>query len=224
MSRNSDGESKFEAAFRKNTVNASIKLDRSDFGFEIFRKSRCNKHFWERTRQGGFLLKDGKSPSEAINDIFKNSSLYATECATAIVIIFYKACLDSVGTKIFNDMFHSIYLMNWHYVDDNLELDVVQDVLENIPGDCRYFKNPDVDPRTPQWQGENTIYLGNGLFYGHGIGINTASEIINTLNSTREAGSNTSAYLMDSATRPDFDEIFSIYSSLNTRTKNHTKH
>lgn len=40
-----------------------------------------------------------------------------------------------------------------------------------VPGDLVYFKNPQVNPATIEWQGENTIYLGNFFFYGHGVGV-----------------------------------------------------
>ncbi|MBV4418433.1 protein-glutamine gamma-glutamyltransferase [Clostridium tyrobutyricum] len=204
---NSERELKFELNLRKNIVNASISLYRSNFGFSIFRKSRCNTDYWERTRQGGFLLKEGAKPSSAIDDIFTNGDEYATECATAMVIVYYKACLDSLGSKIFNNTFPKIYLMNWHNVDKNLGLTTVDNAADNIPGDCRYFQNPDVNPLTPEWQGENVIYLGDDMYYGHGVGIKNGDEIINTLNKTRIAGSSRSAHLLPSATRPDFEKL-----------------
>ncbi|WP_416175822.1 protein-glutamine gamma-glutamyltransferase [Clostridium sp.] len=213
----SEEDLRFELFFRKNTVQASLDLYKSNFNFKIFRKSKCNTMFWERTKQGGFLLKSDALPSNAINDIYKNGELYGTECATAIVIVYYKACLDSLGEKTFNDTFPKIYLMNWHYVDENLGLDTTDYVEDLIPGDCRYFKNPDVNPMTPQWQGENVIFMGNGLFYGHGIGIKTGDEIISKLNSVRIAGANESAYLLDSATRPNFKRLFYIYSKSRLR-------
>jgi ubiquitin len=77
--------------------------------------------------------------------------------------------------------------MNWHY-DRDLGVVYSQGPGDFFPGDCRYFKNPDVNPETPQWQGENVIDLNDGKYYGHGIGIRTADEIINALNERRKEG------------------------------------
>lgn len=204
-------ELKFELNLRKNIVNAAIDLNKSDFDFAVFRKSRANPNYWERTRQGGFLLKNGVSAASAINDIYKNSDKYATECATAMVIVYYKAVLDSFGARLFDTVFSNIYLMNWHYIDRNLGLDISDDISDFLPGDCRYFKNPDVNPLTPEWQGENVIDLGHDKYYGHGIGIRTAEEIIEALNEERFMGARRSAFLLDSATRPDFSHLAYIY-------------
>ncbi|WP_333861383.1 protein-glutamine gamma-glutamyltransferase [Clostridium sp.] len=222
---NSIEELKFELGLRKNIVDASIKLSMSKFRFRTFRKSICNPEYWERTRQGGFLLKERVRASAAIDDIYKNSSKYGTECATAIVIVYYKGCLDSFHEKIFDSTFKNIYLMDWQNTDQNLSLNVFAEVKDYLPGDCRYFKNPEVNPLTPEWQGENVIVLGNGKYYGHGIGIRTADEIITALNKRRIIGATHSAYLLDSVTRPDFKQLAGIYfnASLRTNTISHIK-
>ncbi|WIF95641.1 protein-glutamine gamma-glutamyltransferase [Caminicella sporogenes] len=201
----------FEIDLRKNIINSAKKLYNSRFSFETFRKSKCNNKYWKRTHEGGFLLKDDATPSDAINDIFINGSKYATECATAIVIIFYKAVLNIYPKKLYNKMFKNIHLMNWHYIDKDLGVKYYEDEVDYLPGDCRYFKNPDVDPMTPEWQGENVIDLGDGTYYGHGIGIETADKIINILNSQREENATQSAYLIDSATRPNFKYLAKKY-------------
>ncbi|MCH3965079.1 MAG: protein-glutamine gamma-glutamyltransferase [Clostridium sp.] len=202
----------FESNLRNNIVNAAIALDKSNLSFSTFRKSYCNGNYWERTRQGGFLLKEGASPSAAINDIYRNGSKYGTECATAIVIVFYKACLDSFGNRLFDAVLPDIYLMNWQNVDRNLGL-ATMDIENPLPGDCLYFKNPQVSPLTPEWQGENVIDLGEGMYYGHGVGIRTGNEIVDALNSNRVMGATQSAYLLDSATRPDFERLAHIKES-----------
>lgn len=205
-------ELKFELSNRKNIVNAAVDLDRSNLSFSIFRKSRCNTDYWTRTRQGGFLLKEGAKPSDAIRDIYENSDEYATECATAMVIVYYKACLDSFGSKLFNSTFPKIYLMNWYNIDKNLHLEIIDSPADSIPGDCRYFQNPQVSPLTPEWQGENVIDLGRGMYYGHGVGIQSGDEIIKSLNRRRIIGATQPAHLLDSATRPDFRQLSHIAS------------
>lgn len=195
---------KFEIDLRISIIKASRELNDSDFAFKVFRKSTCNSDYWERTDEGGFLLKKDVKPSEAIKDIYKNSSKYGTECATAIVILYYKAVVDIYPQELFDSMFSSIYLMDWQHIDNDLRVDYYANEKDYLPGDCRYFKNPDVNPVTPEWQGENTIDLGDGTYYGHGIGIRKAEGIIAALNKRRKDGATRDAYLINSATRPDF--------------------
>ncbi len=198
---------------RKNIISASKMLYRSRLRFRTFDESICNEHFWERTGEGGFLLRPDVKPSEGINDIYDNGQIYGTECATAIVILYYKAILDTFGDSLFNRFFTDIYLMDWQNLHGNLTVASYRNPDDYFPGDCRYFKNPDVDPLTPEWQGENAIDLGNGYYYGHGVGITNATNIIRTLNAHRKEGSGTSAYLLDSVTLPDFKRLFGLYMS-----------
>lgn len=201
----------FELALRNNIISASRQLNRSGISFRTFRNSMCNPAFWERTIEGGFLLKTGVRSNDAIRDIYVNGFLYGTECATAIVIVYYKAIMDLYPAELFNQLFSGIYLMNWMHLDSDLGVTTYRNLTDYFPGDCRYFKNPDVDPMTPQWQGENAIDLGDGTYYGHGVGITTAAGIIAALNRHRAPGSGQSAYLTDSATRPDFKYLWSKY-------------
>ncbi|MEF3309356.1 hypothetical protein PV433_10630 [Paenibacillus sp. GYB004] len=47
-------------------------------------QQRANREYWERMSNGGFLLRRGVYPSEAILDIISNGRAYAFECATAM--------------------------------------------------------------------------------------------------------------------------------------------
>lgn len=199
---------KFELNIRKNIIFEARQLYNAGLHFRTFRESVCNRDYWDRTDDGGFSLKNGVKPSEAIKDIYRNARKYGTECATAIVIIFYKAVLDVFGDERFNTVFPKIQLMNWMHVDDTLGVFTYRNPADYLPGDCRYFKNPDVNPLTPEWQGENAIDLANGTYYGHGIGINSADKMIDALNDNRISGSTVTAYLMDTATRPDFKSLY----------------
>lgn len=194
----------FEVNLRINIISASRELYKSGLKFKVFTKAFCNTDFWELTKQGGFLLKDNVSAFSAIKDIFKNGRLYGTECSTAIVIVYYGALVNIYPERLFNEMFEKIHLMDWHFIDSDLGVNSYDGIKDFLPGDCRYFKNPDVDSKTPEWQGENAIDLGNGTYYGHGIGIVEADEILYVLNKKRFPDATREAYLMDSVTRPDF--------------------
>lgn len=206
-------ELKFELGLRRSIIGAARELHGRRLSFAIFDDSRCNPAYWIRTEAGGFMVRGGVRPSDAVKDIYVNTYRYATECSTAIVIVYYKALVDVFPETLFNNMFSTIHLMNWRYLDDDIGIRLYRNQKVYLPGDCRYFKNPDVNPLAPEWQGENAIDLGDGTFYGHGIGIRPAAGIIDALNRRRVPGSQISAYLMDSATRPNFTHLARRYYS-----------
>ncbi|MBU3160020.1 protein-glutamine gamma-glutamyltransferase [Clostridium frigoris] len=202
---------KFELNLRYSIVIAAKNMNKGYMEFRTFRKSMCNPNYWRRTNEGGFILKKGVTPSDAIKDISINSAKYGTECATAMIIIYYQALLNIYAPSLFNKLFPTIQLMNWHYIDTLLEdVGYIKKRSDYFPGDRRYFYNPDVDPVEPEWQGENVIDLSNGLYFGHGIGIGDADEMISELNKFRIKDATTSAYLLDSAARPDFKTLADI--------------
>jgi hypothetical protein len=206
------GQLRFELRLRRDIVNAARDLDRSRFSFATFHKSRCNPEYWERTADGGFRLKSGARPGEAIRDIFTNGGAYATECATAMIIVYYKALLDTFGEALFDEQFPAIYLMNWHAIDPLLRaVGIPRRAQDVLLGDRKYFDNPDVNPKTPEWQGENVIVLPGGLYYGHGIGIKTAEQMVRALNANRKTDATRSAHLLDTASRPDFRQLADVY-------------
>lgn len=210
---------KFELALRREIVGAAEALSHSGMRFAVFHKSKCNPDYWERTTNGGFLLKSGAVPSEAIQNIFNSGRKYATECATAMVIVYYGALLKVWPEETFNRLFPSIYLMNWHRLDPLLaEAGSPKEVADILLGDRCYFRNPEVDPKVPELQGENVIVLPKGLYYGHGVGILTAEQIIRMLNANRIEGATQSAYFMEnSAARPNFKKLENAGKSPETR-------
>jgi protein-glutamine gamma-glutamyltransferase len=201
----------FELAARKEIVNASEDLNNSFFSFRLFRDAICNPRYWDITEEGGFRLKRTAVPHEAVADILKNSRQYGTECATAIVIVYYLALVKVLPSALFDTLFSDIYLMDWKYLDKDLGVGTYRGVKDSLLGDCLYFINPDVNPDTPEWQGENVIQLPDGYYYGHGIGIKTANGIIRDLNRNRRRGSETSAYLKDMIVKPDFKYLGQRY-------------
>lgn len=195
----------FELRFRDATIAAALALNASGAGFEVFETSRCNPEYWNREPNGAFRLRPDRRPSEGIRDIFVNGPLYGFECATAIVIVFYKAALDTIGDAAYDRLFANTYLFHWN-VDRDLGLTTIR-TTRFIPGDCLYFDNPDVDPNKMEWQGENVIYFGGDTYYGHGMGIRSSREIIDALNRNRRPGARRSAFLMRQATRPGYVKL-----------------
>ncbi|OCA87032.1 protein-glutamine gamma-glutamyltransferase [Pseudobacillus wudalianchiensis] len=195
----------FEVTLRKNIIASARMMNEGNARFETFEKSRCNPQYWQLTRIGGFRLKPNVPPSEAIEDIFENSSMYAFECATAKIIIYYHAVLNSLGKYVFNRLFQNLYLYSWHF-DPDLGIHTVE-TNYFLPGDVVYFDNPDFNPDTSWWRGENAVVLEDGTYFGHGIGIETAQQIIVHLNRRRKPGGYRSAYLKNSAARLDFKHL-----------------
>jgi protein-glutamine gamma-glutamyltransferase len=210
-SYDSDDQLAFELRLRYATVKAARDLARSGLEFRVFRESKANPEFWQRTDEGGFRLQMGARPSEAIRDIYEHGSMYGTECSTAMIIVYYKAMLDVLPEELFDRLYAGIYLMNWQYLDRDLAIKDYNKTADELPGDARYFLNPDVDPLMPEWQGENVFYLGSGRYYGHGIGVADAASIIRALNSARKEGAVKSAYLLDSAKRQDYGKLRRVY-------------
>lgn len=196
----------FELKMRSNTVAAAKAMYASDVSFATFSKSRCNPQYWIRTPDGGFLLRPGVPPAVGVNDIFENGHLYAFECAGAIIIMLYKAVLETIGPAVFNYYFQNLFLRSWEY-DRDIRLLTTYNLNDIYPGDVLYFKNPDHHPATPEWQGENVIMLDDNLYFGHGIGIGTGADIIAALNRARFPGARRSAFLQNLVLRPDFPAL-----------------
>lgn len=205
------GELSFEVTLRKNIILSARAMHQSRVRFERFANSRCNPQYWHLTSVGGFQLRHGVKPSDAIQDIFMNSSQYAFECATAKIIIFYHAVLNSIGEDLFNRIFPNIYLYSWH-ADPDLGITPIY-TTHYLPGDVLYFENPDFNPQTPYWRGENAVVLGDGTYFGHGLGIMTAEQMIHALNQTRMPGSKRSAYLTNIVGRPSFKHLAKLLMS-----------
>lgn len=201
-------ELSFELKLRKNIIASARAMNQGYAQFEPFSKSRCNPEYWYLTNVGGFQLKHGVRPSDAIQDIYNNSVLYAFECATAKVIIYYHAVLNSLGEYVFNRIFQDLYLYSWH-ADPELGIQLINTDYF-LPGDVVYFNNPEFHPETPWWRGENAVVLEDGAYFAHGVGIGTAEQMIQALNKARMPGSTQSAYLTNSVVRPSFKHLAKI--------------
>jgi protein-glutamine gamma-glutamyltransferase len=194
-----------ELKVRKNIIKSAKEINQSKAVFRSFKNARCNPKYWQLTAAGGFQLKPGVKPSDAILDIYRNGSLYAFECATASIIIFYHAVLYSIGTHLFDSLFQNLYLYSWH-TDSDLR---IYTFYSNhfIPGDFVYFNNPDFNPRTPWFRGLSAVLLDDDKYFGHGFSIRTADQIIQELHKKRKPDSHQSAYLTTLVTRPSFNYL-----------------
>ncbi|MCQ5457527.1 protein-glutamine gamma-glutamyltransferase [Bacillus paralicheniformis] len=197
----------FELRFRVHTVESARELINSGAKFATFSKTYGNEEFWRVTPEGALELKYRAPASKAIRNIFESGSLYAFECATAIVIIFYMALLKTIGDQTFDRNYQRIILYDWHYERLPIYTDKGNDYL---PGDCLYFKNPEFDPERPQWRGENAILLENNLYAAHGLGILSGETIIEKLNGLRKPHAQTSAYLLSQVTRVDISALIQM--------------
>lgn len=186
----------FEIRLRENIIESALKLKDASVAFTSFKYSKFNPIYWTKG-PSGYLLNPNVRPSDAISDIFNNGQEYGFECSTAMVIIFYKAVLESIRVADFNYLFRGLLVWNWNY-DPDLAI-ITLEGSEFIPGDVVYFMNPDFE--MPIWRGENAVVLGKGLYYGHGIGIGTAKEMIEALNTLRKEGSTTSAFMLQQHSR-----------------------
>lgn len=199
----------FELKLRESIVDSARALNASGVKFATYKNSRCNERYWYRTEEGGFRLRNGMPSADAILDIYRNGAMYAFECSMAMMMVMYKAVLDQVGSRAFNTYFNNLLLYDWQY-DSDLGFSQGSLRLGAYPGDILYFKNPDHNPETPEWQGENAIMLGEDQYYGHGMGIKSSSGIIDSLNRRRKPGSRTSAYQTDVVIYPNYDHIQSL--------------
>ncbi|TXK72429.1 protein-glutamine gamma-glutamyltransferase [Paenibacillus sp. N3.4] len=204
----------FELQMRNKIIQSSWALSTSGVFFASFKKSKCNELYWHLTEHGRFQLKNNVSPQDAIRDIFRNGNLYAFECATAIVIVLYRAILESIDPNHFDRLFSDLLLFDWHY---NRKLHLIDQTnrQEAIAGDVLYFENPEFSPLLPWWKGENAILMEDGFYYGHGhgMGIATAEDIIYVLNKYRDPGSTKSAFLTDCFVYLDFSYFSQFQSS-----------
>lgn len=210
-SYNSEYELLFELNMRKKIIQSAKEMNQSQAVFTSFAYARCNPRYWQLTRAGGFLIRPDVQPADAIIDIYRNSSLYAFECATAIPIIYYHAIIKSIGSYLFNSLFRNLYLYSWHTDSD---LGIITFYSNHfLLGDVLYVNNPDFDPKTPQFRGVNAVLLDDGNLFGHGFNIKTSDEMIEILNKTRKPDSKQSAYLTKLVTQPSFKYLFRATSS-----------
>ena len=200
------GKTRFEQArMNAHVVKAAREMAASGADFSgRSADDRANKDLWWMGYGGKLGVRQNVKSSDAIKDVFENGDKYAFECATGNLLVYYKAILDRIGPEDFDREFPKLRLFRWDIKDDDLlAAEKTGKFKDHWPGDHNYFSNPDFAPEHSAWQGENTIYLGGGEYFGHGIGIESGDSILSTLNSLRKEGARKKAYLNPSAVRLD---------------------
>lgn len=200
----------FDLQLRTNIIKAAKDLNKSEVKFSPFLTSKFNPKIWTKIKYG-YLLNPSIPPSDAINDVFENSKEYAFECSTAIVIIYYRAVLQSISKSYFNTLFQRLLVWDWNY-DRDLGI-ITKKGASFIPGDVVYFYNPDF--KHPVWMGENAVFLGDGQYYGHGIGIQTEEGMVKALNTLRKENATKSAYLLSQHSRLNYKYLAQFAKPLN---------
>lgn len=203
----------FELYMRTQIVEAARALSKSGVYFADFKNAMCNQAYWHKTSQGKFQLKNDVAPQDAIRDIFTNGTSYAFECSMAVIVVLYKALLESIDARYFDMLMSDLYLFdsqsnrNLHLIDRSLS-------EEAVTGDILYFANPEYEPSMPWGKGENVVMMEHDRYYGHGygLGIATAEEVIRVLNNHRLPGSTLSAHQSDRYVHPDFSYFASFQS------------
>jgi protein-glutamine gamma-glutamyltransferase len=111
--------------------------------------------------------------------------------------------LDIMGPEEYDKAFKGIPLGGWYFPQGPANMAAIHERVF-VPGDCRMFFNPDA--KNPAFRNENTIFLGNGLYYGHGIGIKSLDDMIaalNELNPKKSASPDKKAGFIDPKTLPE---------------------
>ena len=200
------GKTRFEQA-RMNAHIVKAAREMAASGADFSGRSaddRVNQELWWMGYGGKMGVRQNVPSSKAVRDVFENGNKYAFECATGNLLVYYKAILDRIGDEDFDREFPKLRLFRWDIKDDDLLAAEKTGVLDgHWPGDHNYFSNPDFAPENSAWQGENTIYLGKGQYFGHGIGIESGAHILSTLDSLRKDGATRKAYRNKKGVRID---------------------
>ena len=208
-----------EVTLRVNIAQAARDLAASGANFSATASSDAvNPLLWTLGYGGRMqvrkFLADGTigSPAKAIRDIFSHGEHYGFECATAMMVIFHKAILETVGDAAFDAMFahpRNLTFFRWEVKDDDyLALEKIDKNGDQLTvGSHYYYKNPDASEENSAFAGENVIYLGveNGrrMFYGHGIVgakgtyVVSEAELLASLRSLRRYGAATEPFRDD---------------------------
>lgn len=212
-------------------LDAAHALTAAGPGFDLVDSHRFHDLYWQPATHepvfATFETREGVRSSEALLDILLNTEFYGYECKTGQIVLTYMAILTAIGPEDFDAAFPRLRLgpqehARWSFAPAALGVkDLLQtqgrgllpnpDAPAPRPGDAVYFQNWDVSPASADagWSGENTVYLGQGMYYGHPFGIVTADQIISYLNDEPKVGARRSAAMTPKRTTLR-DEFFDL--------------
>jgi hypothetical protein len=198
--------------------------------YEIPSKQYFATQFWEPAypdapamdaKGATFKPRPEVKPSAAVAHMFSNPHEYGFDCSTANVVVYYKAVLNEIGPKRFDKVMMDLEIGPWRMEGDLTKLmegsqtsglEATQQWKTQLePGDGAYFRNKAVSLQglVSGRQGENTIYMGDGMYFGHPYGIKSEEWIIEDLNKHRNSGATISAEMIQVIHRlsPDLFEL-----------------
>ena len=113
------------------------------YGFAAGKNVKMNKAFWIQQADGRWVVRDDVSRQDAIQDLNIHPEEYEIACQSATELT-----IEGAGVTL---------SINIPSSDEN----------DWVPGDSGYIKNNDFDGVVIGNEGENIIYMGNDLFWGH---------------------------------------------------------
>jgi RHS repeat-associated protein len=208
-----------EMEFRDALLAAADKVKKSGLGFAAAGEVGKDVKGWEGVKDGiRFKKGSGLTASKAIEELFNQAKDVKLDCANGGILVFYEALRSYLGDERFDKLFVGERQLDIAQANSTrlfwLDLKKYDDYL---PGDWRYFSNPNLDPKESRaWQGFNAIQAGKeatGKFIAHPGFELTAQETIDKLNSKTsvvdERGTRAGGASLDKdARRFDFDKIF----------------
>ncbi|MBK6689695.1 MAG: hypothetical protein IPG45_34840 [Deltaproteobacteria bacterium] len=194
-------------------VSACLEMHQAQHEFAIAPRQKFSSEFWRRdgqlSRYATFHLKPGAKASSAMNDVFVNPDAYRFECATALVLVYYRAIQKLIGDSDFDRLMGDLKIGPWEYEAD-LQRFLMASGRGDQPatearaqelkfGEYTYTKNWAVS----WWgwakgcQGQNQIRLDEDLYYAHSYALVGQGDIVARENGARVLGAKTSASMTD---------------------------
>lgn len=200
-------------------VSACLEMHQAHHEFAIAPLQRFSGAYWRRDgrlqHHATFHLRPGVKASAALNDVFRNPDGYRFECATALVLVYYRAIQKLIGERDFDRIMGDLKVGPWEY-----EPDLARFLLSSGKGDrpatperARQLKYGEYT-YTKNWavswwgwakgcQGQNQIRLDDDLYYAHSYALVGQGDIVARENGARVIGAKTSASMTDAQTRLD---------------------
>jgi protein-glutamine gamma-glutamyltransferase len=206
-----------ELLFRVRVIAAARSLDQTGVRFlggdKLLSSLNGPSDYWEQGEGKGLYAnvqsKKGVNIVNAIDELFgKNGANFSCDCASAVNIAALKGEADYTREVLGKEYKNELGVRIAGH--DMGQSENPQKRLM-LPGDIVYINNPDY--KDSDWRGENLIYLGSDLYYGHGRpkgqGIMTGAQWIEEVQKHTRPGGKTPSFdpRVRPITRPDKDVL-----------------